>query len=277
MNMHGRKWETMSIVIGLMTLALVLSVFPLSASTAMAQPPSIELTIPEIQGSGQFSPYEGSFVETSGTVTLITANGRDAWIQDPSGDGDPTTSDGILIDDFNTLSPPPQVGDQITVRGDVEEQQFGNALPLTRIDNTILVSIDSTGNPLPDPSPLINLPNRVIAHGIAFWEPLEGMLVSIMNGRVVAPTNRFGEFTMLTRRDARPVGGVGPLEYVTREQLDQAFQVNFYGMVLTTRALLPLLHRAQGRIVSIGGGGAACLGFPLMGGATARHDRCASR
>jgi len=61
------------------------------------------------------------------------------------------------------------------------------------------------------------------------------------------------------------VGGAGPLEYATHEQLDQAFQVNFHGMVMTTRALLPLIHRARGRIVNIGGGGAACLGFPLMG------------
>ena len=49
------------------------------------------------------------------------------------------------------------------------------------------------------------------------------------------------------------VGCAGPLEYITRDELDQAFQVNFYGMVMTTRALLPLLHRAKGRIVNIGG------------------------
>ncbi len=61
------------------------------------------------------------------------------------------------------------------------------------------------------------------------------------------------------------IGGAGPLEYATREQLDQAFAVNFHGMVMTTRALLPLIHRARGRIVNVGGGGAACLGFPLMG------------
>ncbi len=61
------------------------------------------------------------------------------------------------------------------------------------------------------------------------------------------------------------IGAVAPLEYVTREKLDEAFAVNFQGMVMTTRAMLPLIHRARGRIVNIGGGGAAYLGFPLMG------------
>lgn len=61
------------------------------------------------------------------------------------------------------------------------------------------------------------------------------------------------------------IGGTGPLEYVTRDQIDEAFQVNFHGMVMTTRMLLPLIHQARGRIVNVGGGGAACLGFPLMG------------
>ena len=75
------------------------------------------LTIMQIQGDGRFSPFVGDFVETGGVLTLITANGRDAWIQDPNGDGDPATSDGIFIDDFNTLSPQPRVGDLITVRG----------------------------------------------------------------------------------------------------------------------------------------------------------------
>ena len=45
--------------------------------------------------------------------------------------------------------------------------------------------------------------------------------------------------------------------------------MNFYRMVMTTQKFLPLLHRARGRIVNIGGGGAAYLGFPLMAGLAA--------
>jgi predicted extracellular nuclease len=165
----------------------------------------LELTIPEIQGDGRFSPYQGEVVTTEGVITLITANGRDMWIQDVEGDGDPATSDGIFVDDANRLGFIPMIGDLIRITGDAEEQQFGNALPLTRIDRPgdgYIVELLSSGNPLPDPVPLVDLPNWAIPDGEAFWEPLEGMRVSIRNGFVVAATNGFGEFGMLTEEDA---------------------------------------------------------------------------
>lgn len=169
----------------------------------------LEVSIPEIQGDGQFSPYQGETVETTGVVTLITANGSDMWIQDVDGDGNTATSDGIFVDDRNRLSPLPEVGDIVTIIGQVEEQQFGNALPLTRIDDTELVSIDSTGNPLPAAIPLVDLPNELVENGIDLWEPLEGMLVSVDNGLVVAATSRFGEFGMLLQADANAELGSG--------------------------------------------------------------------
>jgi len=169
----------------------------------------IEVTVPEIQGDGQFSPYQGETVQTTGVVTLITANGRDMWIQDVDGDGDTTTSDGIFVDDRNTLFLAPEVGDIVTITGQVEEQQFGNALPRTLIDDTELVSIDSTGNPLPAPVPLVDLPNELVENGIEFFEALEGMRVSVRNGIVVAATSRFGEFGMVAKADANPGLGSG--------------------------------------------------------------------
>ena len=168
------------------------------------------VTIPEIQGSGQFSPFLGEIVETTGVVTLITANGRDMWIQDPDGDCDPATSDGIFVDDRNRLSPSPQVGDLVTIKGQVEEQQFGNALPLTRIDDTVLVSILSAGNPLPAPVPLVDLPGESVPDSIDFWEPVEGMRGSVENGFVAAATSRFGEFGMVSEVDAEPGSGYFP-------------------------------------------------------------------
>jgi len=167
------------------------------------------VTIPEIQGNGPFSSFLGEIVETTGVVTLITANGRDMWIQDPDGDGDPATSDGIFVDDRNTLFPQPEVGDLVTITGQVEEEQVGNALPRTRIDDTLLVSIQSSGNLLPAAVPLVDLPNESIPDSIDFWESLEGMLVSVENGFVVAATSRFGEFGMLTETDANADLGSG--------------------------------------------------------------------
>lgn len=57
----------------------------------------------------------------------------------------------------------------------------------------------------------------------------------------------------------------GPLEHATRSDLEQTFGVNFHGVVLTTNAFLPLLRLAKGRIVNVGGGGAARMAIPLMG------------
>jgi predicted extracellular nuclease len=162
----------------------------------------IQLTIPEIQGEGQFSDYQGEVVVTQGTVTLYSANGRDFWMQNPIGDGNPTTSDALVVDDGGFLTPKPQIGDMIEITAVVEEQQFGNALPLTRLDSPSDVTIISSSNPLPPAVMLTDLPNESMQEGEAFWEALEGMLVEIHNGFVVAPTNRFGEFVMLTETDA---------------------------------------------------------------------------
>ncbi len=170
----------------------------------------LELTIPEIQGDGQRSLYEGEVVTTSGIVTLYSANGRDFWLQDPDGDSDPTTSDGIVVDDGGLLPGAPAVSDFVTITAVVEEQQFGNSLPLTRLDAPSAVTVLSSGNPLPAPIELNDLPNESIQEAIAFWEPLEGMLVLVQNAPVVAATSGFGEFGMLTKDDAKPGSGFYP-------------------------------------------------------------------
>ncbi len=184
-------------------LTLVTALLPLIYSGA-AHAQSM-VAIYDIQGSDQRSPYEGETVTTSGVVTLISANGRDMWIQDPAGDGNPSTSDGIAVTRRDSLpDPKPEVGDLVRITAEVDEQQYGNALPLTRlvnpdVDTFEILSID---NPLPPPVALVDLPNFSIPEGEDFWEPLEGMLVSVVSGLVVAPTSSFGEFAMLTEADA---------------------------------------------------------------------------
>jgi len=44
----------------------------------------------------------------------------------------------------------------------------------------------------------------------------------------------------------------GPLEYVTNDELRRQLEVNVVGQLAVTRALLPLLRRARGRIVTTG-------------------------
>ena len=44
----------------------------------------------------------------------------------------------------------------------------------------------------------------------------------------------------------------GPLEYLTSEDLRKQFEVNVVGQVAVTRAFLPLIRKAKGRIVNVG-------------------------
>jgi len=96
------------------------------------------------------------------------------------------------------------VGDLVRVTATVEEQQFPPSLPLTRLNNPDPATFEilSSGNPLPAPALLVDLPNLDIPDGEAFWEPLEGMRVSVENAFVTSATNGFGEFGMLTETDA---------------------------------------------------------------------------
>jgi hypothetical protein len=175
-------------------------------------PPATPATIMEIQGSGQFSPLAGERVETTGVVTLFTANQASLWLQDPDGDADPATSDGIFVSGggFPMAGPRPAVGDEIRIVATAEEQQFAPALPLTRLRTVEEIEILSGGNPLPPPVPLDDLPDVSIAEGIAFWEPLEGMLASVTEAKVVAPSNAFGELVVVAEADAVPGSGYLP-------------------------------------------------------------------
>lgn len=193
--------------LGLVTLLMLSTV---SLGLAQEQPPKV--TIMQIQGTGPISPFVGQWVETTGVVTLFTANGNNCWLQDPDGDGDGATSDGIFVSGcaFPDEGPVPFVGDFIRIVAQVDEQQFGNALPLTRLQRVELIEILSSGNPLPATVEVNDLPDESIENAIAFWEPLEGMLVSVQNAPVVAATSGFGEFAMLAKDDAKPGSGFYP-------------------------------------------------------------------
>ncbi|NIX10665.1 MAG: hypothetical protein GWN05_03605 [Gammaproteobacteria bacterium] len=178
------------------------------ASAAGAGPTSGEpVTIMGIQGRGQFSPMAGRIVTTGGVVTLHTAKGSGFWIQDPDGDGDFATSDGVFV---AARRGRPPVGAKVTVTGRVQELRFGDALPLTRLTRVREIRILARGQPLPAPIPVTAVPGEGIIEAIDFWEPLEGMRVSVTGGRVVSPTSRFGEFTLLAPGNARPGSGYFP-------------------------------------------------------------------
>lgn len=163
-------------------------------------------TIMEIQGKGQVSPLKGRYVETAGIVTLITAKKDGFWMQDPKGDGDPATSDGLFVFGFPSLVMP-AVGDSIRILGRIEEEQKGDELPRTRLVTVQSPEVISRGNPLPEPIRLTRLPDASLAEGIEYWETLEGMRVRLDNAPIVSPTTRFREFDVVAPGNA--VAGAG--------------------------------------------------------------------
>lgn len=184
----------------------------------------VALRIHEIQGAAHLSPHNGETVtNVPGIVTAVRPNGF--YMQDPSPDNDPATSEGIFV--FTSTAPPVVVGDSVLVRGTVTEFRPGGAggatnLTITEITSPI-VTVVSSGNSLPA---AINIgingripPTLVIDDdatsdvetsgvfdstndGIDFYESLEGMLVQINNPVVVGPTNAFGEIPVLADNGA---------------------------------------------------------------------------
>jgi predicted extracellular nuclease len=104
------------------------------------------LTLPFL--SALTSSFVGNYAyRVTGVVTAISEWGDRFWFQDTEGDGDPSTSDGALVDTFfvgavGTLDPsadpvvytPLAVGDIVTLtKAKVFEDQFfdeGSAEPL---------------------------------------------------------------------------------------------------------------------------------------------------
>ena len=180
-------------------------------SAAPLASPSV-LRICEIQGAGHTSPHKGEQVSVRGIVTAVARNGF--YFQDPTGDGDERTSDGMFV--YTEKAPRVSVGDEVQVTGSVIEYIPGGAatnnLSITEFSQPDRIQIVSTGNPIPAPVVLgaagRQPPTRVIDDdrfaifdpaddGIDFYESLEGMLVEVPEAVAISPTNRFGEIVVL--------------------------------------------------------------------------------
>lgn len=154
------------------------------------------VTIPAIQGSGAKSPMEGATVLTSGVVTKLMPNGF--FLQDPIGDNDTTTSDGIFV--FTSTAPTVSVGQSIRLSATVAEFNTGAAgntdtLAHTVTELTSPSGITVLGNGFsitPTEIDLTTLP-------VGGLEAYEGMLVTV-RGPLMAQQNyfqgRYGQVTL---------------------------------------------------------------------------------
>lgn len=156
----------------------------------------------DIQGSGLVSPLLGLSLSTEGIVIGDFQNNGQPdngdlngfHIQDPVGDGDPATSDGIFV--FAPGAMDVEIGDRVRVHGEVAE--FFN---LTEISNASLLLECSTGHsaaPTPVTLPVTDLIDL---------EAYEGMLVSFPQKLFISEYfnfDRFGEIVLTTDRQYQP-------------------------------------------------------------------------
>ena len=163
--------------------------------------------INQIQGNGATSPLAGQTVTTTGIVTLLrtsTNNGGAAsgfFLQEPTAtnDADPNTSEGIFV--FTSSVPTVGIGDNVTVTGTAVE--FNGLTEISPVSN---VSVNSTGNGLPDavvltatildPTALPTQPQL---------EKYEGMRMSSASLKTVAPNDEFFDVETVLSSVPRPL------------------------------------------------------------------------
>jgi predicted extracellular nuclease len=188
------------------------------------------LRIHDIQGTSWLSPQNGQHVtNVPGIVTAIrpTGSSRGYWIQDPTPDANPATSEGVFV---FTSSPGVAVGDSVLVSGTVKDfyplasgDTVGNTsnLSVTEI-NGPTASVLSHGNALPAAEVITpttvpgayapdlgganieSTPIDPARSALDFWESREGMRVEVDDARAVGPSNDFGEQYVTTKPDQTP-------------------------------------------------------------------------
>ncbi len=193
------------------------------------KPPLVEVPavrIHDIQGAGHISPFVGRCVRNvPGVVTAIlgSRSGQAFWLQDPDGDNDPMSSEGVLVNAPEGL-PRIAVGDALSLAGRVEESVWRMELPVTRLRATRLEIVGREAD-LPPPV-LIGAGGRPIPRGEVAsrgledfdssrfaadaFESLEGMRVRVVDPVVVGPTSRHGEFVVVEE------GGRGSAPWTSR-------------------------------------------------------------
>jgi hypothetical protein len=142
----------------------------------------------EIQGDGMSSPLEGQTVTTVGNV--VTAVGSDLFFMqtpDSRADGDPWTSDGIVV--YVGAQPTVSVGDLVDVTGNVSE-----FYEQTEIAGSPEVTVSSSGHPRPTPATFdADTPSPLRPWPETELERFEGMWIEVPAGMISAPSNGYGE------------------------------------------------------------------------------------
>jgi predicted extracellular nuclease len=166
------------------------------------------MTIPQIQGTKFLSDHYGKTVTTRGIVTSVGQvgwfpGGTEIYIQDAKGDGNPKTSDGLMVYMPYTTKVY-KIGDELQVSGTIYEGLRSSGLSLTSIRDVSNIVKISSGNTLPAAVVVgengREVPKKVfstfngnlnekaeldLTQALDFYESLEGMRVAVNNPRVL--------------------------------------------------------------------------------------------
>jgi predicted extracellular nuclease len=153
-------------------------------------------TIMQVQGAEAASPLAGQTVRVEGVVTGDYQAGGQVggfYLQDPAGDGDPATSDGVLVfDNADAVSPGQRV--RLTARV-VEFERAANAGAgtVTELASPFAdVTVCGTAAVSPVAVDLPFAPSGVA--GVPAEERYEGMAVTLPNARTVTEVFTLGRF-----------------------------------------------------------------------------------
>lgn len=196
-----------------MKLSHAILVFTVFSSSAFAQK---EMTIAEVQGTGEKSPAVEQKVKLSGVVTARTRTGFFLQTPDDKADSNKNTSEGIFV--FTRTEPPAEadVANIVSVTGTVEEFKRENDVLATTITELSMrkdrdeIKIISSGSTLPKPIALTA--NDFISNTVDSLEKYEGMRVQIDEMTVSGPTGgRVDVKTFSARSDGTFWGVVNPM------------------------------------------------------------------
>jgi predicted extracellular nuclease len=196
--------------------------------------PPLVAKIHDIQGDTRLSPLAGKVISgATGIVTGVRAYGSSQgyWVQDPSPDSNPRTSEGIFVFTGST-TPAVAVGDSVSVDGTVSNYYPGGATaggqPVTELTKAT-ATVVSSGNALPAPvvlnknnvpdafvpsaggGTIENLPLRPDDYALDLYASLEGMNVQIGDSRVVGATDPYSELWVTVKADQNPTKRGGTL------------------------------------------------------------------
>jgi uncharacterized protein len=172
--------------LGLVAAALIATALPSTAYAAVSCDVQPTHEIGEVQGSGATTPLAGQTVTVRGTVVGDLPGFRGFYLQDPDGDDNAATSDGIFV--FSDVAV--DLGDTVVTTGTA-----GEFRGQTQVSAAAEVSVcgEGTADDLPERAAL-DLPA-----GDAERERLEGMLVEpvdVLTVSEVFDLTRFGELTL---------------------------------------------------------------------------------